>query len=279
MILTTFFDFFCLTIGSNMPLLNNMKRYCCIPGVFLAVAVFLISCGDNVRPVEEDHTYILMGGLNKNLDDNSSIVEVYFERDLTIYTDAEIKINAIDVDYNAIRHRYIFQADSSSALPAGAYALNVKDSSWFNYTFRDTVPSNFVISDIALPENRVNAGGEPVQLIWQLSPHNDGYLVAVTQKDSAYIGEGWITFAESGFNQATIPPDAFRLSGDLDTAWYYVYVYSFTGSPSQSLVDLGLPVSLPSGFIPNINEQAIAGNFGVIVVSRRDSIHVTLQAL
>jgi hypothetical protein len=276
MILTTFFDFFCLTIGLNMPLMSNMKRYFCTLAVFAALVAFFISCEDNVRPVEEDHTYILLGGLNKNLDDNSSAVEVYFERDLEIYSDAEIKINALDINYNAIWHEYIFNADSASALPAGEYALNVKDSSWFNYTFRDTIPSDFAISDIALPENRVNAGGVSVQLIWDFSPNAEGYLVAVTQKDSAYIGEGWITFAESGFNQATILPDAFRLSGDLDTAWYYVYVYSFTGAPS---FDLGLPVALPAGFIPNIDEQTIAGSFGTIVVSARDSIHVTLQAL
>lgn len=259
-----------------MPLLSNMKQYLCILAAFMALVAFFISCEDNVRPIEEDHTYILLGGLVKNLDDNNSAVEVYLERDLEVYSDAEIKINALDVDYNGIWHLYIFQADSASALAAGEYALNVKDSSWFNYTFRDTVPSDFAISEIALPENRVNAGGESVQLIWDFSPNARGYLVAVTQKDSAYVGEGWISFVESGFNQATIPPDAFRLSGDLDTAWYYVYVYSFTGAPNS---ELGLPVALPAGFIPNIDEQTITGSFGAIIVSPRDSIHATLQAL
>ncbi len=257
-----------------MPFICNMKRLIrIIIFACLSAIIFSSACDTNII-VDEDHVYYIEGSIVKNSDLDIASVTLYLERDQAIYSLMDISIEQFSLGYDAVENLYFVDTDSADAFPQGQYNLNIEDSTWLDYTYIDTLSFNPVITITSLPEDRGNPGGMPVQMIWQLALNNDGYIIATTLKDSVYNNYGYSDFVSDGVNQATLPLSAFRLSGELDTGWYYVYVYSFTGSPSFGR---NLPVHLPDGFLNNISATDITGMFGTVVVSPHDSIHVTLQ--
>jgi len=74
---------------------------------------------------------------------------------------------------------------------------------------------------------------------------------------------------------ATFDSDAFALpSGELDTAWYYIYVYGYKDSPVPGN---DIPTVFPEGLTNSINKLDFTGKFGSIIVTERDSIHAVTQ--
>jgi len=256
-----------------MPFIYNMKQ---IIALFTVLLLILgAGCSDSVRMTTNDHTYLIYGGIAKNESNDSIDISIYLERDSSAYNGAMIYIDDYQLPYDPALGLYQLTLDSAEALVHGGYTLTVSDGDFFEYSFEDSIPASTVISEIALNEDRINAGGVPVQIGWDLAPGTDGYLFTAVVKDSLYTYHGYTEFVENGFNLVNVPPDAFRLSGELDTGWYYVYVYSYTGSP---VTDRNIPGPLIDGFLQNISETEISGMFGALVVSPYDSIHVTIQS-
>ena len=138
-----------------------------------------------------------------------------------------------------------------------------------------TLPNDFGITAISLPDSRINNGGDPVQIEWNPSLGSNGYIFAAVLMDSIYLQYGYSDFAS--VTSATIPRDAFQLSGNVnipDTGWYYVYVYSYSGSPANGK---NLPTGIPGGFTDNISRLDLDGRFGCFLVTVRDSIHVVVE--
>lgn len=231
-------------------------------------------CNRNITPGELTRRYDLRGGLVKNLDNDSVLVSVSFQRNDDYLSTAYLNLVGDTLEYIDSTNSYEFGDTSISSFPGGDYTLTVSDAPWLTDSVSFTVPHDFAIDSLPLPEGAVNPGGASVQMQWQTSLGSDGYIIGVALKDTAYVGRGFSEYAGSGFTSATIPPDAFRLSGDLDTGWYYVYVYSYSGSPS---VKQNLPIEIPPGLTDNISKPNFTGRFGAVVVSSRDSIHVVLQ--
>ena len=225
-------------------------------------------CDTNVVIPESAEPHSINGSIVKNLDINSIYSSFILKRNDTIVDNAEIIID--DDTLAFLDSIYYITYDSAAAITTGNYHVYVKNGS-LEDSIGFTIPANLSITDVALPEDRTNAAGNPVQMSWSLSPGNDGYIVGVILKDSAYITDGYSFFSVDGAPQATIPPDAFRIYDDLDTGWYNVYVYSFTGWPE---FDDNIPTTLPAGFTDTIALQYLSGHFGTVVVSGRDSIHV-----
>ncbi len=240
-------------------------------GTFGAVVV---SMPDSVlvHDTLSSHNYDLRGGIAKNLDTDSTLAAVTLKRDNFLYSLADINIYDTPSGYNDIMGSFVLGYSGASMPVAGEDTLAVADAPFLNRKFSFVLPDNFVLTAISLPDNRINAGGAPVQIQWASSLQNDGYIFAVVLRDSAYNNDGYAEFVDGGVTSATIPPDAFRIYDDsLTIGWYYVYVYSYTGSPASSY---NLPTSIPAGLIDNISGVNLTGRFGAIVVTPRDSIYV-----
>ncbi len=250
------------------------KRY--LLTIALALVFFHTFCGCDQRlePEKQKGDYLLQGSFVKNLDNNILSTAVYVERDSIIIQTASINIAENNLAYSADSGIYLFGLFPISGFDSGNYFLQIQDSPDLKDSVAFRIPNNFQIVDIALPEDRINPGGVEVQLSWSTSLGSDGYILAVVQALLKYQGYGFAEFVEGNNPFGNIPPDAFRLSGDLDTGWYHVYVYSYTGSPAS---DYNLPAAIPIGLLDNINRSNLYGSFGAIVVTGRDSIHVVAQ--
>jgi len=220
------------------------------------------------------HTYDLRGGIVKNLDNDSTLAVLTLRRDNYYYSMADITIYDSLLDFDDNLGAYTIGYDSALSPVTGVDTLTVYDSPFLNEKIPFTLPDNFAISSISLPDNRINPGGEAVQLQWQTSLQSGGYILGVVLKDSIYSNDGYSEFVAGGVTSVTIPLDAFRIYGDLATGWYYVYVYSYDGSPASTY---NLPTSIPAGLADNISELYFTGRFGTIIVTPRDSILVVSQ--
>ena len=245
-------------------------------GMLILVAFVFSGCG---RGVDTDETtspkYDLRGGIVKNLDTDSTLSVLIVTKDNIYYPLANIVLYGDTLIYDTAQLFYWFSDTGSSMPSSGTDTLKITDSLLLDEKFALILPNDFLISSISLPENRINAGGASVQLQWQTSLQSDGYILGVVMMDSIYTDGGYSEFVSDGFTSATIPPDAFRIYGDsLTIGWYYVYVYSYTGSPASTY---NLPTSIPAGLTDNISKPDITGRFGTIVVTMRDSIFVDAQ--
>ena len=239
-------------------------------GLILAL-LFAAGCDDNGVFKDQSGFYAFMGAVNKNLDTDSLVLAVSLKKDDTALTTADISLNGDTLEFDG--SRYLLSYDGADSLSEGHYLLNVADSTLFSDTVGFDLPIDLQITSIALPSTRVNAGGVPVQFAWSNAVGADGYIYATVLKDSAYKSLGYAAFSTDFARLATIPPDAFRLYSTLDTGWYYVYVYAYTGSPA---FDDNLPTAFPaSGFVDSVTHPFLSGMIGTIVVSEHDSIHVT----
>lgn len=232
-----------------------------------------MGCDSSVTDGVTTAKYFISGGLIKNLDLDSSQTIIYLEKDDSLFQDAMITIGNDTLDYDSVSEVYSLDK-TASLLPAGSYSLKLKDLPWLNESVAFNIPGNFQITSIQLPDDRVNNGGDPVPIEWSLALNSDGYFYCVNLKDSAYVTAGYSAFVTSGAASVTIPRDAFQQYTDLDTGWYYVYVCSYSGAPSN---DYLLPTTIPDGLLNNISRLRLTGRFGAIVVTPHDSIHVALE--
>ena len=145
------------------------------------------------------------------------------------------------------------------------------------------IPDTFSV-DAYTPDSLIpNTNGQEMQLSWTASANSDGYIIAVVLEDSAYTGYGYSQYVTSQTTSATIPPDAFRLPPDtagvaqLDTGWYNIYVYGFSGRPDSLMSWPMLPVRIPSTLSDNVDEGVLTGRIGSVTVTRRVRTHVVSQ--
>jgi len=220
-------------------------------------------------------SYRLEGLFAKDINLHSCHAEAILLRDDSALTTAQIMIDTATLGF--WDESYRLDVTPTGTFPAGAYNLEVKDSNLMVDTLQMTVSGDFALLDLA---DRSNEGGDQVSLEWLESTDADGYVVATVPRYLAYSGAGysrWISSIEA--TVGTIPPEAFRWStgSDLDTGWYYVYVYAYTGTPDSTLSAKLLPVPIPGDLADNIDLESLDGRFGAVRVARRDSVEVLLQ--
>jgi len=246
-----------------------------------ALAAFLIGSGcdgyGGGTPPDDQNTYYFLGGLVKNLDNDIIKIAVYLELENNPLTTATITIGSDTLEYDSTDGFYSLQFNTSSALEPGGHYMKFVDSTELTDSIQFIIPNDFQITEIQLPDNRVNNGGDPVPIQWNPSLNSIGYVFGVIMRDSIYIADGYSDFVTTGATSVTIPRDAFQLSGninEIDTGWYNVYVYSYAGSPASYL---NVPTAVPVGFTDNYSREKMIGRFGSMVVTPHDSIHVVLE--
>jgi hypothetical protein len=248
------------------------KRSIGLSIILISVAILLFGCDQRITRTT-DSIYKLYGAVIKNYDNDSSLVSIEFKKNDTVTTSAILLMGSDSLKYS--NGLYQESYNTANALGAGNLKLHVIESD-FSDSISFVVPAELAITSISLPENHINPGGVAVQLEASISAGSNGYAFGVIKKDSAYKSNGYSQFVTAASTSITIPLEAFRLSGNPDTpdtGWYYVYVYSYYGSPTQIK---NLPTKFPDGLVENISKLNLSGSFGTIIISRPDSIHVTI---
>lgn len=165
-------------------------------------------------------------------------------------------------------------AASATAYPAGQHVINFRDSTLFSLSAFTTLADSFVITSINPPNEFPFVGPDPLILEWSIATGVEKYVLATTPRDSVFTGYGVSNYAAQVGDvilfEAFIPPD----STNPDTGWHYVYVYALTGAPDSAMASKLLPVPLPDQLPDNISSGDLAGRFGTVTVTFRDSVKV-----
>jgi hypothetical protein len=248
-----------------------MRKFHFIAGLLLIMTLLTIWGCDERISNSKTKGYYIEGVVTRNQDNDSILALAQFKRNDTILTAAQILIGSDTLKYDS--GLYTKSYAHINLLATGTTKLYLTDSNRFDESVSFTIPAGFQISSVS-PANRLNAGGTSVGVDWSSSAGSNGYALGVVLADSAYKSSGWTEFITTGVTSDNIPPDAFRLSGNLDTGWYYIYVYSYAGSPA---FEADLPTAFPSGLEANISRLNFSGMWGAINVASRDSMHVVAQ--
>ncbi len=243
--------------------------------LFLFVCVSgLFGPGCNQRLVTTKPAgYTVQGAVVKNLDDSTLSAGIIFDRNDTALAIARVKIANDTLHYSDGVFGKTY--DSLRALLTGSYYLKLQDSTRYNDSVQFSVPADLAIINIS-PDTRIyTSATQEVRIDFLASAGSNGYAYGVVKADSAYTDSGYSGFVTSLVNSVTIPTDAFRnLSGELDTGWYYIYIYAYSGAPVP--VE-NMPTAFPTGLTANIARLTLNGFWGAVVVAPRDSMHVTSQ--
>ncbi len=230
--------------------------------------------GQSQQP--ETFTYRIEGTLIKDLNTDFARTLATITRNDTALATAELRLDGDSLAHHqdSIYYRYVLPAGEYAA---GSHELVIRDSSWFLDTLLLSLPANFAI-DSVLPTTRQKRSVDQVILNWSGSAGADRYVIAAVKRDSIYAGLGFTQYVTSLTTSETFPDSAFALpGGDPDTGWFYVYVYSYTGTPDSALSATLLPSPMPSQLDDNISGRNIIGRFGAIVVAAFDSILVITE--
>lgn len=224
--------------------------------------------------------YDLHGGMVKNLDNDSLRAYVYLMNNHVTADSALILLGADTMKSATGESTYTKSYGAANALATGDHYLKINDKD-LSDSILFTIPSNLQITSVALPDSRNNPHGAAVHIEWTAAANSIGYAYGVIKNHLAYNSttKGFFQFVTTGGTLISIPPEAFRKLNALDTGWYKVYIYAYSGSFREvdNFPVENLPTAFPPGITDSISTLNLSGSFGVIVVSKPDSIHVTLE--
>ena len=253
--------------------------------MILQVSIQLGCDGYPSKHIPEDtYSYRFAGVLVKDFNvDMTHIVATLARNDSTL-SEAEIRFDGDSLACIA-DSTYLRAVFPAGAYQADSFDLEIRDSSLFHDTVIVVLAADFAI-DSVIPPTRLKTSSDHVSLGWSGSSDAEGYVIAAVKRYSSYTGAGYSQYVTSQATSETFPNDVFILPSDEpDTGWYYLYVYSYVGSPDSALSSPFLPVPMP-GQRPdnillddsdNILFDGFEGHFGTIVVTRLDSIHVVAE--
>jgi len=255
--------------------ISTHRQVCLIVAILVSLLAF---GGCNSTPQDSVDQYLYEADILivRDLAANYGVKVVKLDRNETSFTSAEVVLAEDTLPLSGGLYRRT--GDAASVPVAGAFTASIIDSSVFGDTLVLTMPADFSIVTNGLPDNRINPAGAAVNVDWEGVANASGYVLAAVPRDSSYKAQGyseWVSSITSGL----VPPDAFRWSNgiDVDTGWYDIFVYTYNGSPDDSLSSDYLPVPLPSDLGNSINVPPLQGRYGGIVVAAPESVHVVTQ--
>ncbi len=253
-----------------------------LPLILFALALNL-GCDGSGRPngLDEEYEYRFEGVVVEDPGIGSTFTRIKVERNNSPYAGAVISQN--DTNLTLTAGIYRLTTDEQEDVTLDTLHLEFTDPSEFSYSFQQVLSASFRIdASQTLPPIRQRFPGEPVTLTWFGAAGSEGYVIAAVKKDLAYTGRGYSRYVEAvEGTSATFHDSAFldfsQIQPDIDTGLYYLYVYSFTGSPDSALAESHLPVPFPSQLDDNIDRRDFEGRMGTIVVTPYDSMFVVAE--
>jgi len=241
--------------------------------ILLILLALLCVCDQAITPSETVEGYYLSGAIIKNLDLDRLSIKATLTRNDTVLTNAILHIGDDTLIYNSGYYFKIF--DSISELSVGNHYLNLADSTLFVDSVMFSISSDFEITSKVPADTTPLRPGNMVQVEWSTPINVDGYVYSSAKVDDIYDGNGYAAFVTTGVTSTSFSADAFALpSGELDTGWYYIYLYGYKDSPVPGTA---APTVFPDGLSSSISKPDFTGRFGSLVITRRDSIHAVIQ--
>jgi len=238
---------------------------------FLAGILVISGCNRRASLPEPDNGYTITGTVVKNLDTDQLLVIAALKRNDTTLNRAVLSIESDTLENLA--NQYVFTYNDPSDLPPGDYYLKINDTSqvWSD-SVAFTIPGDIAIDAVTgVTEDRIYRSSDIVYVSFLISLNSDGYMYSVVNEDSTYSGKGLTEFVPLEATSVALNRNEIEMPDAVnDTIHYNVYIYSYTGSPVTTNF---LPSPIPSGLTPNINRLEFSGQFGVVVVSPRDSLN------
>ncbi|MDH3889637.1 MAG: hypothetical protein OEV49_01020 [candidate division Zixibacteria bacterium] len=256
-----------------------IKRDFLVPAT-LAMAAIIATLGCDGKSgtggAQGEAEYQIRGVLIEDWNRMATRAEISVSRNDTLFDSGLVWIGDETLSFDSTTDTYRLNVEPSGTFPEGSHRLVLADLPEFMDTVLIDIADTFSVT-VSDPPNRLNPGGDVVTLDWTESAGSGAYVMAAVPRHLAYTGAGYSEWV--GSSEGTIPISAFRWSNGvaLDTGWYYVFAYSYTGAPDSALSDDPLPVPLPGDRTDNIDQTPISGRFGTIVVAGRDSVYVTMQ--
>jgi len=243
--------------------------------LILAGVLVISGCNRRANLPEPDYGYTITGTVVKNLDTNQLLVIANLKRNDTTFNRAVLSIRSDTLENLA--NQYIYTYHDTADLRAGNYYLKINDTSqaWFD-SVAFTVPTDVAIDAVTgVTADRIFRSSDIVYVSFLISLNSDGYMYSVVDEDSTYSGKGFTEFVPFEATSVALNRNEINMPDAVDdTIHYQVYIYSYTGSPVSTNF---LPSPIPDGLTPNINRLEFSGQFGVVVVSPRDSLNAVTQ--
>ncbi len=265
----------------------NMNKYKLISlSLLIALTAILSGCNGNsdiTNPPGSGYAYTLKGCFVQDLNLSAQKQDYnYFAATMTRNT---LNLNSAQLffgssaliygtEYNVTDSVYTFANSPTPYLASGKYVINIVDSTIFSDTTSSQVIDSLWI--LNAPDSTIPHTNSPIFVEWTPVLGVDGYIVAVVLTQNAYTGKGFSAYVTEAGTSTFIPTDAFRANPTqtLDTGWYDIYVYGYTGAPDSVLSSSILPAPLPSELPDNINQTKFTGHFGSIFVSRKTVVQI-----
>ncbi len=220
--------------------------------------------------------YLLQAYLLRDFERNVAASRVFFRQENQPVPTGPVDVDTTRLDF--IQSSGMFQKEyvSASAIDTGLHTLKLQDEGVTILNSNLLMTGEFTIN-VSVPANRIFTGGGSVVVdLSSASANADGYVFAVVKAGQEYTGSGWAGLVPSLESSGTFMPSVFQdTANNLDTGLYYIYMYSFRGSPRIDSIATDFPTVLPdSVFLDNLATNAVSGAFGTITVSLHDSIIV-----
>lgn len=228
-------------------------------------------CDQNITPPSGIEGYYLEGAIVKNLDLDKLSILVSLKRNDSVLSNATLYIGNDTLVYGSGQYSKTYS--SISDLAVGDHTLKIYDSTFFVDSVDFSIASDFEIVSKIPPDTFPYFAGNLVRAEWSTPTNVDGYAYSAVKVADVYANKGFSKFVTSGTTSEVFEVEAFALpSGELDTGWYYIYVYGFQDSP---VTTNNIPTVFPDGLTNSISKVHFTAKFGSVTVTPRDSIHAT----
>lgn len=220
--------------------------------------------------------YWLSGSVVKDVNADLTTISASVHRNDSALHTALVTYGADTLIWVDTNH-YKFALGPAVLYQPGQYAMDFSDEAIFSQSLSTIIPETFSITSV-IPDRREKLSAETVSLEWSASVGSDGYVIAAVKAHQGYLGQGFSQYVESQSTSTTFSPEAFTVdnlpANEIDTGWYFLYVYAFTGAADSSLSALSLPVPLPSQLADSAVGKYFTGRAGAVLVTDFDSMHV-----
>jgi hypothetical protein len=246
----------------------------------LMTTALVVSCGDTGTSGDVKIKWTVNALLSH--DANTGEVRAYLAltRDGTAYSAAIISLQAPPAD----------SADTISLAGAGdgTYRLTfspqlLHDTTYikvqsladqFQFSYQLTLPESLGIEAVDLPDNRVLASTQQVQVRWRAPRFADGYILVVQPAlpSNPAVGFKKILMTtdytqDPPYLTTLIPLQAFRnTQSEFQPGAFNVWIAAYADSPINIA---GLPFVLPVGFAPNLDRAGVTGQVGGLFIGKK----------
>jgi hypothetical protein len=242
----------------------------------LALSATIPACNGAPSDPTGADSYILQAYLLRDLERDISASRVFFRQNNQPTPSGPVDIDTTRLDFVQATGMYQKEYTSASAVDTGIHSLTLQDDGQTILSSNLLMTGDFTIN-VSVPANRIFTGGGSVVVdLSSGSSNSAGYIFATVKASEIYTGSGWAGIVPALVSSGTFLPSVFQdTANNLDTGLYYIYMYSYSGSPRIDAVSGDFPTVMPdSVFLDNLSTSIIDGAFGTITVSRHDSIFV-----